>query len=319
MGIVKQVADHFKSATTSQSVDRYGILSPLLASGDYITSTAEIYALFKNSFYSDLMSGKTKTDNLHVLKAVEAYRDYVKALPPHEQSEEKVEPFSTILSALSSISGNISQIEDNFQGLFGDVAEAKPESTLRSSSLVVIGYLEEADSYATWLANLTEHMTADHDDMIPPFRTKELTNRASDMAQFAAMNLNKWSHQHGSFLAEVKSMQVKGSDVAIQSGEMWIDQFAHDNQFSSVEQNLISASLRSPIMMAMTRGHVKTQEKIDLLTSRKDWVTTKIVLEQSKLRGMNPESPEYRKLKKVNDNYANLVSKLEQKIERMRS
>lgn len=319
MGIVKLVADHFKSATTTQSVDRYGILSPLLASGDYITSTQEMYTLFRNSVYADLMTGKVKTDNGHVLKAMEAYRDYVKALPPHEQSEEKVEPFSTIIAGLNSISGNISQIEDNFQSLFGDITQDQPETSFRSSSLVVIGYLEEADSIATWLSNLTEHMTADADEMIPPFRTKELINKAKEASSFIAFNLNKWNHQRGSFLIEVKEMQAKGSDMAVHTDGMWIDQFAHDNQFSPIEQNLISASLRSSIMIAMTRGHVKTQEKIDLLTSRKDWVTAKIVLEQSKLRGMNSDSPEYKKLKKVSENYTNLVSKLEQRIERMRS
>jgi uncharacterized protein with HEPN domain len=318
MGIVKLVADHFKTATPTH-VDRYGILSPLLASGDYITSTSEIYALFKNSVYTNLMMGKTKTDNGHVLKAMEAYRDYVKALPSHDQSTEKAEPFSTIIAALTAIGGNIAQIEDNFQTLFGDIASDKPEASLRSSSLVVMGYLEEADVFATWLANLTEHMTANDDDMIPPFRTKELINKAAGAGQFAGFNLNKWNPTHGSFLSEVKEMQNKGADVAVQSDGMWIDQFAHDSQFSSIEQNLISASLRSPIMMAMTLGHVKVQEKIDLLTTRKEWVTAKIVLEQAKLRGLHPDSPEYRKLKKVTDNYANLASKLEQKIERMRS
>lgn len=320
MSIVKSVADHFRSAPKNEGVDRYGILSPLLATGDYITTTADLYNIFKGSPYADLLNGKVKPANKHVEKAVEAYRDYVKGLPNHEQGIEKTHPFSTILLGLESISGNITQIEDNFQALFGNLASDKPETTMRSSSLIVIGYLERADSFATWLSNLVEHMTASDGDMIPPFRTKEMLNKAAESSEFVSFNLHKWNYKSGSLLSEVKEMQAKGSDLSIQaSNGAWIDEYAHDSQFSPMEKDLITASLRSPIMMAITRGHVKAQEKIDLLTGRKDWLTSKIVLETSKMRGMSESSPEYKQIKKATERYANIVSKYEQKIERIRA
>ena len=320
MGIVKNIADHFRSAPKVKTVDHYGILSPLLATGDYVLSTSELYAMFKTASYTDLVKGRIKPSNNLVEKAIIAYKDYVKGLPGREQSLEVKQPFSTILLTLESIGGNINQIEDNFHSLFVATNNNAPEVTLRSSSLIVIGYLEKVDNLTTWLGNLAEHLTAETGDMIPPFRTKELLGGAVEAGEFSTFNLYKWNFKQEPLLNEIKEMQRKGSDLTIQADNgTWIDEFAHDNQFSSMEQTLMTASLKSPIMMAITWGIVRTQDKINLLSSRKDWLTSKIILEQSRLRGLNPESPEYKRLKKATDHYSNLVSKYEQKIERMRA
>ena len=319
MGIVKNIADHFRSAPKAKPDDHYGLLSPLLATGDYIASVKQLYSLFKDSIYVDFMSGKIKPVNASVEKAVMAYKDYVKGLPSHEQSLEKAQPFSTLILALESISGNIHQIEDHFQELFGSIKLEEPNTNLRSSSLVVIGYLEKADLFSTWLSLLIEHMTAETGDLIPPFRTKELMDKTPESAEFATLNLHRWNYKLEPLLKEIKEMQHKGSDLALMAeGGSWIDDFAHDSQFTPTEQDLMTASLRSPMMMFVTGGFVLIQDRIELLSTRKDWLTSKLILEQSKLRGMDPDSPEYKRLKKATEHYSNLVSKYEQKIERMR-
>jgi hypothetical protein len=319
MTMVKAVGDYFRTAMTADKDDRYGILSPLIDTGDFVTTTADMFKVFDGSVYADMVTGKTRPTNKHGEVAVKAYRAYCKDLPSQEQRLENARPFSTILQALESISGNISAIEDGFTSYFGSLSASKPESTLRASSLVVLGYLEHADNFATWLTNLVEHLTAMDGDLIPPFRTKELLNKSDAASEFATNNLHKWSYKSGGLLNDVRQMQSKGKDLSVQAqtGE-WIDQYAHDEQFSAGEQELITASLRSLPMMAITRGVVKTQNRIDLLTTRKNWLTAKIVFEQSKLRGMDANSPEYKRLKKATDHYADLVSKYEQKIERMR-
>lgn len=317
---LKAIADHLRAAPKNKSVDRYNILSPLLATGDYITSTKEAFTLLRTSPYVAVLTGRDKTTNKNVEKAVFAYKDYVKNLSSQEQTLEKAQPFASILLALESIAGNITAIEDNFQNLFGSVSTEAPETSLRSSSLVVIGYLEQANAFATWLGSLIEHMSAEVGDMIPPFHSKELLTKAAIMADFAVFNLHKWNYKTGGLLNDLKDMQRKGSDLTLQTKDGdWIDQFAHDSQFTPMEQELMTASMRSPIMIALTWSHVRLQDKIELLTSQKDWLTSKIILEQSKLRGMDPESPEYKRLKKATDRYSSMVSKYEQKIERMRA
>lgn len=317
MGIVKAVADFFKSSPKNEATDHYGILSPLLATSDYISTVSSMIKIIKDTPY---LKGSVKAPNKYVENGIQAYKEYVKDLPSYEQSLEKSKPFSTILLTLESITGNLTQVEDSFQMLFGVDKNSKPEQTLRSSSLVVIGYLEKTNSFITWLSSLVEHLTVTDNEMIPPFRTKELLAKTTEMVEFSTFNLHKWHYKKQGLLSEIKEMQRKGSDLSVQADNgQWIDEFAHDTQFSPMEKDLITASLRSPIMIALTWGQVKAKDKIDLLTSRKDWLTSKIVLEQSKLRGMDVDSPEFKRLKKATDHYADLVSRYEQKIERMRA
>lgn len=317
MGIVKAVGDWFRSSPKNEATDQYGILSPLLAASDYISTVSSMIKVIKDTPH---LKGSKKVPNTYVEKGVQAYKEYVKDLPSHEQSLEKSKPFSVILLTLESIAGNLTQIEDSFQLLFGAIANNKPEQTLKTSSLIVIGYLEKTNNFVTWLSSLVEHLTVDASEMIPPFRSKELLSKAPEMAEFSAFNLNKWNNKKQGLITEIKEMQRKGSDLVVQTDSgQWIDEFASDAQFSPMEKDLITASLRSPIMIALTWGQVRAKDKIDLLTSRKDWLTSKIVLEQSKLRGMDIDSPDYKRLKKATDHYADLVSRYEQKIERMRA
>ena len=320
MSIMKAVADYFKSATKTDGVDRYGILSPLLATGDYVTSTQQLFTVLEGSAYKDLVIGKIKSANVLVEKGVSAYKDYVQSLPTQDRERERAKPFSTITLALQSINGNIAQIEDNFQAMFGDLNKEAPEQSLKSSSLMVMGYLEKSENFATWLCVLVEHLTAKDGDMIPPFRTKEMQSKARDAGTFAGFNLNRWSHNRETLLGEIKEMQKKGADLPIQAQDgTWIDDMVHDNQFSPVEQDLMVSAMRSPVLMIMNWGLVKTQNKIDLLEGRKNWLTSKIILEQAKLRGMDDMSPEYKRIKSATDHYADLVSRYEQKIERLRA
>lgn len=317
---LKAIVDYIKLAPKDKPIDKFNILSPLLATGEYITAAKDAFLLFKSSSYGDVLAGKIKPANKNVERAVVAYKDYVSSLAGHDRNLERAQPFSTILLSLESISGNLTAIEDNFQTLFGSLSKDGADVPMRASSLVVIGYLEQSNAFAMWLSGLVEHMTAEQDDMIPPFRTKELVSKASDMGEFASFNLNKWNFKTKGFLSEITEMQHKGADLTLQAedGE-WIDQYAHNNQFTPVEQELMTASLRSPIMMLITWNHVRLQDKIDLLSSRKDWLTSKVILEQSRMRGMDPNSPEYKRLKTATDKYSAIASKYEQKIERMRA
>jgi hypothetical protein len=275
--------------------------------------------LKKDPLIFDLVSGRTKPVNKYQEKALVAYKDYVKTLSGHEQSLEKKDPLSSVLMTFENILKNIDQIEDNFSLLFKSMTGDNADITVRSSSLVVVGYLEAADNFSTWFGHLAAHLRANQDDLIPPYWTKELDNESKVSAKFASDTLNRWNPSHKGLIQEVLSMQKKGTDVAIKTGNTWLDEFIHDNQFSDTEQDLMSRALRNPIMM-FASGHIERhQRKIDLLNSRKDWLVAKVAMEEAKLGGMGEDSPEYKKLKKAIDHYATLVTKYEQKIERMRA
>jgi len=319
MNPLTAIANAFRSAPKGQKVDRYNLLSPLLATGELVASAKAAYLVFSTSMYADIVRGRAKPGSPFTQKSVQAYNDYVKHLPSREQASEKTQAFSSVLAALDAITQNLTVVEDNFQALFGNLESTTPEQNIKTSSLVVIGYLEKADNFCTWLMNLAEHMTADEGDMIPPFRTRDMLGNATTMSEFVQLNLNKWNPKHGGLFSEIKTMQSKGADLPVQlaSGE-WIDEFAHDNQFNTDERNLITAAIRNPILIMINWGHVKTQHRLELLTARKEWLTAKVIQEQAKLRGLDPSSTEYARLKKITDKYASLISKHEQQIERIR-
>ncbi len=320
MNIVKSIGDFFRSSPPSNTtpLDRYEILSPLLSVQEYVDKANMLMLLLTGSTtISDLCSGRKKTDSKVVNSGIEAYKDYVKGLSHHEQSIEKKSPFSTIISVLQASKNNLDQIENNFTQLFNIQNASIDETNLRSSSLVVIGYIETVSDFCTWVSSLARHLTADDHEMIPPFETKTLILKSGNFGSFASFTLSKWTGN--SIIDDVKSMQKKGSDVAIKTGDEWIDTFMHDAQFSPTEQDLMSASLRSPMMMRISSSIAHQQAKLDLLSNRKDWLIAKISLESEKMRGLDPSSHEYKKLKKATEYYSNLVSKFEQKIERMRA
>jgi hypothetical protein len=326
MTFLSGIANAFRSASKDQKperADHYGILSPLLATGELLATTQDLVKLISTPTGSvaptEVLKGRIKTTDKHVQKSVEAYQNYVKRLSPHEQQMERAQPLSSVVATTAAIRENLTQIEDNFQALFSGLNSDKPEQNIKSSSLVVIGYLQKADTFCTWVSTLVEHLTSDAGDMIPPFRTREMLNKASGAAEFASMNLGKWSPKRGGFLTEVKVMQSKGADVPLQTSTgQWIDEYAHTSQFSADEQDLMTASLGNVMLMIINWGHMRTQAHIELLSARKEWLTAKIIQLQSKSRGMDVDSGEYQRLKKATEKYASIVSKYEQQIERMR-
>jgi hypothetical protein len=313
MSIVKTLGTFFRTSA-GKPVDKYSILTPLMASGEYLTQVLNLISTINTPELQSVLIGKNANNDRTVSAGVSAYRDYIRGLPNRDQMSERTAPFSTVVSAIAIIQTNILQIEDNFQALFGGMTSS--DATMKASSLVVLGYMERVDSYATWLTMLCEHLAASENDSVPPFRTKMLLSGAADMAQFATANLHTWNSTNTSVVAEVKNMQRQGKDLTMQSGDAFIDDYAHDNQFSPAEQELLTASLRNPAMMVLATHHLITQWWADVLTSRKEWLTAKILLEQAKARNMDPGSPEYRKLQKACDHYAALISKYERHIER---
>lgn len=321
MAILKALVSHFKNATSTSKSGKFGLLSPLIASGDFVKTTIDMFQLLKtNPTYKTLLLNKETPTQKSLVSAYTAYQTYIKTLPNSDFNLEKKEPLSTIVKALQAMHQTVELIEDHFKEIFGSTTIEKPEEQLKSSSLIVIGYLEQVDHYCTWASNFVEHLTASAKEMIPPFRTKMLLNTVKDVAEFATLNLYKWHPEHNGFLNHLKEMAKQGKALALQTKEgAWIDDYASDDHFSETEQTLLKASLRSPITMGISFGINRVQALLDLLESRKEWLTAKIVMEQAKLRGLDENSPEYKRIQKACDHYADLVSRYEQHIERIKA
>lgn len=319
MAIVKSVVDFFRGSNgESQKIDKYGILSPLMAASDYIEATKRLYNIVLSSpNVVALIAGKTEPASKYQGKAQEAYKAYLSGLPAHDRSREIANPLSTIIQTIEYASGNISLIEDNFEALFGSVVDGD-ETTIRTSSLIALGYVEMVNDFMNWLSHLSSH-AMDDTDLIPPYWTNKLIFNAKTMGEFVGNTLNKWNPKNKGLLESIRHVQKSGGDVTIKTGDNWMDDIVHDSQYTMDQQGLISASIRNPVLWFIDRRIVQHQHKMELYNSRKDWLVSKVALEERRLAGLSPDTPEYKKLKKVVDNYASLVTKYEQKLERMRA
>lgn len=318
MGFVQKIADLFRSGGGDTKLDRFGILTPLTETIDYLEKTRTYLKLFQaNTKISLILKDRTSHHNSFQDKAKTAYELYVHALAPHDVAMERQLALSSAQVAIDAILGNLELIEDNFQKFFGDAI--KDPTSMRTSSLVVIGYIETANAFANWVTQLTNHFVPTDDSNITPFVTKELVDKAPMAGRFVSNNLGPWTPRYKGFMTLIADMQKKGTDVVIKSNDMWLDDFINEKQFSSNEQNLITAGFTSSILSWATSRMIKQQQELELAQYRKDWLISKIAMEESKTRGLDTNSPEYAKLKKAIDYYSSMVSKQEHKIERLRA
>lgn len=319
MAIIKSVVDFFRGSDgESQKIDRWGIMNPLTIASDYIAATRNLYGIILRSPDTvSLIAGKIEAKTKYETKAQEAYKMYLTGLPAHDHTNEIKNPMSTIIQAVEYSAGNIALIEDNFESLFGSVVDGD-ENSIKTSSLIVLGYIEMVNDFMNWLSHLSAH-AVDDTDMIPPYWSNKLSANAKVMGNFVGNTLNKWNPKHKGLLETIRHIQKTGGDVTVKTGDNWMDDIVSDNQFSIDQQDLMSASIRNPVLWWIDNRIVSHQQKIDLYNSRKDWLIAKVALEERRLAGLDTESLEYKRLKKIVDNYASIVTRYEQKLERMRA
>ena len=174
--------------------------------------------------------------------------------------------------------------------MFGGVIGGD-ENSIKSSSLIVLGYIEMVNDFMNWLSHLSAH-AVDDTDLIPPYWTNKLGANAKAMGSFVGNTLNKWNPKHKGLLETIVRVQTMGSDVTIKTGDHWMDDIVNDNQFTLDQQDLMSASIRNPVLRYIDRRIVQHQHKIELYSSRKDWLIAKVALEERRLAGLDPASPE---------------------------
>lgn len=319
MAIVKSIVDFFRGSDgQSQKIDRWGIMNPLSIASDYISATKSLYSIILRSpEVVALIAGKVEAKSKYEAKAQEAYKAYLSGLPAHDRTSEINNPLSTIIQTIDYSSANIALIEDNFEALFGGMVDGD-ENTIKTSSLIALGYIEMVNDFMNWLSHLSAH-AVDDTDLIPPYWTNKLLANAKMMGVFVGNALNRWNPKHKGLLESIRHIQKTGSDVTVKTGDTWMDEIVQDNQYSLDQQDLMSASIRHPVLWYIDRKLVAHQNKIDLYATRKDWLVAKVALEERHLNGLSPDTPEYKKLKKIVDNYASIVTKYEQKLERMRA
>ena len=317
MNIIKSIADLFRSGQDSSAKrDPYMLLSPLATAKSVVSGTIELVDLLASR--TNIAQAVVRPDqkDTHQKDGAKAWHDYVTGLPVSIRGAEKLHPFSTILNTLNLISKNLETISETYGTFFSD-----PDldvANVRTSALMLVGYVEASENYCGWVQNLIAHVQNPDGEMISPFMTKNLQTKAGFFGGFSGFNLTKWNDPNLGIVADIHQLQKNGTDVSVRSGDTWIDTFLGDSQLTDSQQSLMISAMRSPIL-ALVANHVAwTQERIELYSHRQEWLIAKVALEQARLNGLDPNSPEFKKLKKMVDKYSDVISRLEQKIERLR-
>ncbi len=309
MSVLSAITNIFKSNSKEDvtSTDRHEILRNLLSTQQYVEAVLRLINVIKDR----PLDGGTPYKDVAII----TYKQFSNDLPHHIGAKASKEPFSDLISIFNLVDSNLKGIEDNFPSLFVGREGKIDETDLRASSLVVFGYIQMTDDLCTWTKILLEHLTSDTGDMIPPFRTKFLKNNTKKLADFSNFVLSS----HNQIIDVISQMQKKGTDAVLKNSDAWIDAFVHDSHYSMMEREMIAAATM-PIAMIFIRTAASLRKWwIEFLVNNREWLTAKVIFETEKLNGLDPNSAQYKKLKRTVDYYSDLISTYDQRLERARS
>jgi hypothetical protein len=322
MGILKDFLTQLR--TTVQSVSKedrdakyqkYGVSQELVGLADL----AESVSLAIDQLQSDptvraALLSATRAHSTRTDAAPNLYFKYVKYLGGGIRNNELREPLSTLEDATKVAIANMKDVERNFTALLDSLFTTDAE--FRTSSLIVLGYLDQTRMFLEWVSKLYGVLTTPDTGSISKYTLSWLEDSAEKVSAYVTSNLTTWTA--GGILKAVRRLQQRGLDVPVVTGDQYIDDYVEQNQFTAPELQLMGSSMFSPIM-AVHNHILEFQDylhKVDL--ARRDWLRAKIDYESRRIRGMDPQSPEAVKLHRVIDNYANMLSKYEQAVERYR-
>lgn len=325
MGIVSTVGGFFRNLSDgwekiNHRLDPYKLHQPIVNAITHTEATHkalsdEVASNFMLFGFINLTPGKIKRNS----EAGKAYNTMISQLPTVYRAQEGKKALNGVIAALDAVLTNLRAIEVDFNQLFGGTLGEDRILEIRTSTLMALGYIEQVNTTNQFIGTLIESMTATHAELVPPYWLKTMNQEAKQVGEFLSLNLDRWYPKHGGLIGDIKNLQKKGSDVLVQTGSTYIDDYIHDNAFSDGQGTLMNAALRNPFLMFASGQTAREAAKIELYIARKDWLVSKVAVAEAKLRGETENSLEYQRLEKVASNYMDLVNKYEQKIERMRA
>lgn len=324
MGFLKDIADAFVKAKANaaqrkqDNANRYNIMAPLLATESEVAAALDLIRTMNRSGAFTYLSGKSGGEaSGPKFEAYKAYHEFLRQIGSNLKTMEYARPFEAVNRTLQTIQFNLNAIQDNFVPLMGSFN--KDLDGARISSFVVLGYIQAATTYATWVSQMAAHISPDDDSGVAPFWTKQIHTGALAAAQFSIDNFVRWSQPKGGLIGDLRLIQKQGLDATIASGGKTIDSFMNDSMFAPAHQTILKAGARSPVMMWMTRSDRSFLDDLEAIEAKRQWLISKVAIEEAKAAGMDPNSAEYKKLRKAIDFYANEINKKSQKLERMRA
>lgn len=250
-----------------------------------------------------------------------AYHAYLSRAPMKVEQMEHRHPMSSILALLATGITDINALLRRPE-LLTD-AEADGEEATRFSQLVTSGYIQALSDFAEWvyyLLRLSDEYRADGsranaDNKIAPnyvrHKLEDLLPRVVALAEEVFRRPGR-----GDFVALLDKMVHSGRDLRLQSDGHTIADYANERSYDKAELNYGELGILNPFSMWGTAAILRRRAYYQRNKAIRDWLATKAARFTLDAAQADPSSPEYARLTKIGQNYADLVAQYDKELEK---
>jgi hypothetical protein len=253
-----------------------------------------------------------KTLSSDIVQLQKIYRGYFEELSPRNQQAERDRVFSTAALAVDEIDRDLIKLREHFAELFDGVDQAEiAVGAMTVTMAAVIGWLNQVDQYFSWLTYFIGNLGTT--SRVPPYQLQYVEQH---LAAFVAMTdrlVDRPTSQ--SILTMLETVRRSGADVRLETDGHTVDSYAADSHYSQAFlQTLNGFTIRNPIMMIGSQINVRRQIAYDRDKAQREWLASRVGFLTLKAHGLDPESPEAKKLQAVIERYAELVAKYDHQL-----
>lgn len=316
MSIVKSIGDKLRSflkTSPNASVDKVTLstlmesqISTLTGIGNALQTPAVKARL------TQILKNKKATGSHAQFKS--AYDEYFSSIRAQTQVIERKAPLESIRQGITCTISGLNDLLDNLDTFLGQGADISL-SDLRVGGMTLIGYTDQISDVIDWSNYMLNFALSDEGDTSAPYVSDVLGALTQTTAQWAdqCAALNS---AHKTILSTLNDLAQSSANTNLIAGNHTLDSFVTDKDMPNLTLQTAPSFLRSPSIMISEHIALGKKAKLDNLKSQKEWLQNKVALLQLQMNNVDPESEEYKRLKKVVDNYNDMIVANDRKIKR---
>lgn len=316
MSIIKTIGDKIRSLLSSSpnaSVDKVTLstlmesqISTLTGIGNALQTPAV------KTRISQILKDKKATGGYAAFK--HTYESFYTSLHAQTQVVERKSPFESVRQGITCTLKGLDDLLDNLDTFLGQGADISI-SDLRVSGMTLIGYTDQISDVIDWCNYMLNYALSDAEDRQAPY--------VADVLEAITQTTAYWDDQctflnrsNKTILSTIEDLAQSSANTNLIAGNHTLDSFVTDKDMPNLTLQTGPTFLRSPSVMISEHIALGKKAKLDNLKSQKEWLQNKVALLQLKMNNVDPESEEYKRLKKVVDNYNDMIVANDRKIKR---
>lgn len=245
------------------------------------------------------------------------YRNFVAGLSLAATHAEEASPMSTVIRTLDVAILDISALLRNRKLL-----EIK-HGEERVSYLITAGYIQALGEFANWLYSLlrlSDQWRPDgsefHNTIVKtpsPFFRYTLSRLTPKVSALVSEIGGRKPRQ--GFVEALRALEKSGHDLSLASGEHSIADYANERNYTESELTYAQAGLTNIFLNRGVDNLLHRREWIARNEAIRDWLAAKSARFALDSANTDPDTPEYQRLLRISQNYADKVGEYDKKLE----